>query len=341
MPTNGVNTKLVATNELLSELSGLNSAIDASIQSQITAFAQYASSFNDLSDAINSWQAIWGEYQANTTLTWLQKIAECICGLVEGYEPLEASPNGCTSPIPSLSERMVTDETYPGRGFIEWDSTLPQGMELTSDTFPSLSTGIEVTLTADTTYYLWVQSACHTFKTNPDALSEYPTNKWIAIDGPNSIAVNLPTGCAGTAFMCLNPDQGFVDCVTRVSSITESVHSTYDDSNRVRLSVPLDGLGLTLTDTVAIAGSTFTSDSGQTWTTSDMSGVQIHWVAGINIRVFYRLVGVNVHVEQMNSDNPSHTVPGPTDWFGIDNWQDPIGNTSAPFTVEICPPSPA
>lgn len=341
MPPDGVNTKLITTNELLTTLGSLTDAIETNTEAQITQFTAYASAFDDLSSAINAWYAIFGQLEISALFTRLQQISECVCLLSGGVEPQEDSPNGCNTFIPSLNDRNVTAEEYPGRNFVEWDAVLPQGAELANDVYPELSTGIEVHLTGDGTYYLWMQSSCHTFKTTPESLVEYPTNRWVAVDGPNTIAVNLASGCTGTCFLCVDPALGFVDCVTRESTITENVHASNDDSTRVRLSVPLDGLGLDLVDTIVISGTTFTSDSGLTWTTSDMNDVVISWVSGVNIRVFYRTTGVGIHVEQMDSGNPTHTVTGPTDWFGIDNWVNPVGDTGSPFVVEICPNAPA
>jgi hypothetical protein len=341
MPPDGVNTKLILTNTLLDTLSTTSAEIDSNTAELVTAATAAAEAFATLSGYLQLAIGTFSEAEVGTVLYELRQIKNCICQLANGAEPTPTAPNGCDEPLPSLTDRLITDDDFPGRGFIEWDSVLPQGVELSNDVYPELPTGIELHLTGDSTYYLWVQSTCPSFKTTPESASVYPTGSWVAIDGPNTIAVNLADSCAGKAFLCIDPDLGFVDCVQRTSSIVETVHATVDNSDRVRLSVPLDGLGLPLTDTIDVGGgNTLTSDSGLTWAASDANGYTFEYVSGARIRIWWKIVSAGFADHVFTTSGSPFEITDATTVWGVDNWQDPVGDVEEPFEIIICPPSP-
>jgi len=347
MPPDGINTKLILTNTLLDTIATETAAIDSNTAGLSSAISGLQSAIEAMAEDIVTLSAFlqlaigtFSEAEPGTILATLRQMAICVCAAISGLDPSGTAPNGCDEPLASLSDRLLTDDDFPGRAFIEWDSVLPQGVELSSDVYPDLPTGIELHLTGDNAYYIWVQSACETFRTTPESASEYPTNSWVAIDGPNTIAVNLAVGCAGSAFLCIDPNLGFVDCVTRVSSIVETVHASVDNSDRDRLSVPLDGLGLPLITEMTVGGHTFTTNSDVTWVESDAHSYVYTWISGVRIRVWWLDTGGSFGSQILNSGGTTHTMSAHTDVWGVDNWQDPEGDLDEPFTVQICPPTP-
>jgi hypothetical protein len=162
----------------------------------------------------------------------------------------------------------------------------------------------------------------------------------VNINGLPFVAVSVDAGCQARAFICLDPETGFVDCVQRVSSITETVHYTGDDSDRVRLSVPLDGLGLPHATEIVTSGGTLTTDSDITWVESDADNYVFTWISGVRIRLWW-WDGFSFFDHILNSGDPVFTLTATTQIWGVDNWENPIGNVDNPFEVEICPPEPA
>jgi len=338
---NGVNTKLAAINAALDNIYARLGVMNENQASYADAADTFYANFLTLSGFLQLAIGTFSEAEPGTVLYTLRRIAVCICMLAGGSPPSETAPNGCDEPLAALNERLISVEDHPGVGFVEWDSVLPQGVELDNSVYPELPTGIELHLTGDAIYYLWVQSSCTSFHTVPDGASAFPTNSWVAIDGPNTIAVNLADGCAASAFLCIDPNLGFVDCVQRTSSITETVHATVDNSDRVRLSVPLDGLGLTLTDTINTGGgNSLTSDSGLTFASDNANGYHFEWVSGVRIRVWWQRPDLGFGVQVLDSGTTEYTITKNTGVWGVDNWQEPIGNVSQPFEVIICPPAP-
>jgi len=340
MLPNGVNTKLILANTLLDTLTETEAGVLSTVSELLTSLTALATVTTELAGVLNVAIGTFGEAEAGTILATLRQIQQCVCKLAGGAEPVGASPNGCTEPWAAVNARMILSDGYPGRAFVEWDSAVPQGVELSSELDPPLPTGVELHLTASKTYYLWVQSTCPAFTTTPTSESTYPTNEWVAIDGPTYIAVSLEAGCSAKAFLCVDPETGFVDCITRVSNITVIMDSQPDDHQIPRLAVPLDGLGLPLISTFSYGGTTFTADSDITIAESDANGYTFTLIDGVKARVWWKITGAGFFVVYLNSGFTTQVIPDHTDYWGVDNYDSPAGDLEAPFTIEICPPMP-
>jgi hypothetical protein len=339
---NGVNTKLAAISTTLDGIYTRLGTLLTNNADYADAAATHYDDFTTLSGFIQLAIGTFSEAEPGTVLATLRSIALCVCTLAGGAPPTATAPNGCTDPFASDTDALAISTDYPNRAFVTWPLEVPQGITFEVFLDPPAPTGSELHITSEFPYYLWVQSSCPNFQLAPLLASVYPTNRWVQINGLPFLALNLDEGCSGRAFICTDPETGFVDCIQRTSSVTETVHATVDNSDRVRLSVPLDGLGLPLTDTIDVGGgNSLTSDSGITWVESDANGYSFEWISGARIRIWWKIVSAGFADHVFTGTGSPFTITDATTVWGVDNWQDPVGDVEQPFEVRICPPAPA
>jgi hypothetical protein len=345
MPPDGVNTKLILTNTLLDTLSTTGAEIDSNTAELVIAAAAAAEAFATLSGFLQLAIGTFSEAEVGTVLYELRQIKNCICQLANGAEPVGSSPNGCDTPIPSLTDRLVSDDDFPGRGFIEWDATLPQGAELSSDVYPELPSGIEVHLTASSIYYVWVQSTCPAFKLTPDDTSTYPTNQWVPVFGPGTIALSLAADCVGKAFLCIDPTVTFVDCVER-GSLLDSVVFTDDTDTEFPGTpqyIPLDGIGGTTNLLLEWDSNSLAVEAEWHILYADVFNWSFQKISGDAMHVgFIWSEDDDDHHETWGSSGDDHTFTCThhTTAIIIDNAVGGPGDPEGTFVCRICPPEP-
>lgn len=331
---NGLNVK---TQVVIDDLTSIQSRLvdmDSNLGNIHSAIGTTNTVLTDLSGTLNIAIGTFGEAEPGTILYLLRTMASCICALAEGVPPNPADPEGCEAPL--ADDGVVLSADYSGLLFVTWQLDLPSGVvhdDFTDHSVPGA--GIHITATSGVKIY--VQSArAAFFSDDPDSPTAYPTNVWVPFSEGALISINVPAGSDAKAFLCVA--EGFFDCVTRPDTGTASVHATVDDSDRARLYTTIDGLGFALADTIVSGGETFTWDVPDAVAAGDGQGIIVTMTEGPLSRVWWKQTGAGFDSHYLSAVDTPFVIPVETDYWGIDNWVDPVGNTANHYTVEICPP---
>jgi len=340
----GVNTKLVAVGIQLDEIIGRLGILIADSEAYYLSFEDYRGDFTSLSTYLQL--QIGSQYPADprSILAWLRAIAECVCELAGNAEPVGESPNGCDTPVVSLSETLVTSTGYPGRLFASFDCTTPQGLNCDHFLDPTLPSGVEVIISSPLAYNIFVASSSPLFSTSPDDPNVYPTNQWLTLTEPLELAVSVTDGHNLTVYLCLDPATGFVDCVERESLAGDALYidAVGTEFPGTPAFIPLDALGVGECVTDIEWGSPprsfHTTDECHIlaadafgWTFQRISGsaMQVSWVPAD--------LGSDQHHTWSTSDTSTYTITDHTAYLLIDNAVGGPGDGESPFICRICP----